>query len=87
MLQAGSALPCGVQASHCGGFSSCRAQALGARASVVAASGLSSRATRAYLPFCMWNLPAPGVEPVFPALAGGFLTTEPPGKFLVCIYK
>ena len=28
----------------------------------------------------MWDLPRPGLEPVFPALAGGFLTTEPPGK-------
>ena len=26
------------------------------------------------------NLPDPGIEPVFPALAGGFFTTEPPGK-------
>ena len=26
--------------------------------------------------------PDPGIEPVFPALAGGFLTTEPPGKAL-----
>ena len=28
----------------------------------------------------MWDLPGPGIEPVSPALAGGFLTTEPPGK-------
>ena len=28
----------------------------------------------------MWDLPGPGLEPVFPALAGGFLTTAPPGK-------
>ena len=28
----------------------------------------------------MWDLPGPGLEPVFPALAGGFLTTVPPGK-------
>ena len=28
----------------------------------------------------MWDLPHPGIEPVFPALAGGFFTTEPPGK-------
>ena len=28
----------------------------------------------------MWDLPGPGIEPVFPALAGGFLTTAPPGK-------
>ena len=26
------------------------------------------------------NLPDPGTEPVSPALAGGFFTTEPPGK-------
>ena len=31
---------CGVWASHCGGFSCCGAQALGARASVVVACGL-----------------------------------------------
>ena len=28
----------------------------------------------------MWDLPRPGLEPVPPALAGGFLTTVPPGK-------
>ena len=28
----------------------------------------------------MWDLPGPGLEPVFPALTGGFLTTLPPGK-------
>ena len=28
----------------------------------------------------MWDLPGPGIEPMFPALAGGFFTTEPPGK-------
>ena len=33
---------CSVQASHCSGFSCCRGQALGTRASVVAALGLSS---------------------------------------------
>ena len=31
---------CGAQASHCGGFSRCRAQALGSQASVVAVHGL-----------------------------------------------
>ena len=30
----------------------------------------------------MWDLPGPGLEPVSPALAGGFLTTVPPGKSL-----
>ena len=28
----------------------------------------------------MWDLPGPGIEPVSPAMAGGFLTTAPPGK-------
>ena len=28
----------------------------------------------------MWDLPRPGLEPVSPALAGGFLTTVLPGK-------
>ena len=32
------------------------------------------------LPHVMWNLPRPGIEPVSPALAGRFLTTEPLGK-------
>ena len=31
----------------------------------------------------MWDLPRPGLEPVSPALAGGFLTTAPPGKSLL----
>ena len=31
----------------------------------------------------MWDLPEPGLEPVSPALAGGFLTTAPPGKPLL----
>ena len=28
----------------------------------------------------MWNLPGPGIKPVFPALAGSVLTTGPPRK-------
>ena len=35
----------------------------------------------------MLNLPGPGIEPVSPALAGGFLTTGPPGKPLVILSK
>ena len=31
----------------------------------------------------MWDLPGPGLEPVSPALAGGFLTTAPPGKSVI----
>ena len=28
----------------------------------------------------MWDLPETGIEPVSPALGGGFFTTEPPRK-------
>ena len=28
----------------------------------------------------MWDLPGPGIEPVFSALADGYFTTELPGK-------
>ena len=57
-----------------------RSTALGARASVVVARGLSSCGSRAWLLHDMWDLPGPGLKPVSPALAGGFLTTAPPGK-------
>ena len=36
----------------------------------------------------MWDLPEPGIEPMSPALAGGFLTSVPPGKpptFVICV--
>ena len=70
----------------------CGARALGMRASVVVARGLSSCGSRALerrlsscgtwaLLLCgMWDLPRLGLEPVSPALAGGFLTTVPPRK-------
>ena len=41
---------------------------------------LSSCGSRAQLLHGMWDLPRPGLEPVSPALTGGFLTTAPPGK-------
>ena len=50
------------------------------QASVVVARGLSSCGTPVYLLREMWDLPGPGIEPMSPVLAGGFLTTEPPGK-------
>ena len=37
----------------------------------------------ALLPHSMWDLPGLGIEPVSPAFAGGFFTTEPPGKALL----
>ena len=59
----------------------------GARASVVVALGLSSCGSWAQLLCGMWDLPGPGLEPVSRALAGGFLTTAPPGKPLYAILK
>lgn len=45
------------------------------------AQGLSSCSTRAKLPWVMWNPSSPtGDGTRVPALEGGFLTTEPPGK-------
>ena len=41
---------------------------------------LSCCGSRAQLLRGMWDLPRPGLEPVSPALAGGFSTTAPPGK-------
>ena len=88
----GATLRFSAQASHCGGFSCCTAQALGTRASVIVVHGLSSCGSRAlghrlsscgtwaYLLHSMWDLPRPALKPVSPALAGGFLTTMPPGK-------
>ena len=59
------------------GLSSCGLRALERR--------LSSCGARAYLLCGMWDLPGPGLEPVSPALTGGFLTTVPPGKTLLYI--
>ena len=44
------------------------------------ARGLSSCGSRAQLLHGTWGLLGPGLKPVSPALAGGFLTTAPPGK-------
>ena len=41
---------------------------------------VSSRGSRAQALVSMWDLPRPGMEPLSPALAGGFLTAGPPGK-------
>ena len=46
LQQAGATLCCIAQVAHCGGFCCCRAQALGNRASVIAARRLSSCSTR-----------------------------------------
>ena len=58
-----------------GGFRSCSSWAL--------ENWFSSCGTRALLFFGTWTLPRPGIKPVSPALAGGFLTTEPLWKPLI----
>ena len=35
----------------------------------------------------MWDLPGPGIKPMFPALVGRFLTSGPPGKPLTLFLK
>ena len=54
------------------GFSSCGSWAPERR--------LSSCGARAQLFRGVWDPPRPGLEPMSPAWAGGFLSTAPPGK-------
>ena len=49
------------------GFRTCGSQAVRTGSIVVLRQGT-------------WDLPGSGMEPVSPALEGGFFTTEPPGK-------
>ena len=80
--------------SHCGGFSHCRAQAVGCVGSVVAVPGLQSTGSvvvvnGAELHCACGGLPGPGRNSVYPALEGGFFATEPPGKspfVYFCLY-
>ena len=61
---------CGAGALGHGGCSSCSSRALEHRR--------NSHGAWAELRCRMWDLPGPGTEPVSPALAGRFFTTEPP---------
>ena len=47
---------------------------------------LSNCGSRAQLLRGMWDLPRPGLEPVSPALVGGFSTTAPPGKLYKIVF-
>ena len=76
---------CGARASHCCGFSCCRAWALGhvgfhSCSSWALEHKLSSCGTHALLLLCMWDPPRSSTEPVSPELAGRFFITEPLGK-------
>ena len=63
-----------------GGCSGCRAQA--AHCDRFSCGGASAPGARAQLLCSTWHLPGPGIEPMSPAVAGGFLTTGPPGVLL-----
>ena len=61
-------------------------------ASLVVEHGLQTRrlsncGSRAQPLRGMWDPPRPGLEPVCPALAGGFSTTAPPGKPWKALFK
>ena len=76
---------CRAQPFHCGSFSCCRALAPGrvdfsSGGSPALEHSLNSCGVWAWLLRGMWDLLRLGIEPVSPALAGGFFPTEPPGK-------
>ena len=76
---------CSAWVSHCGGFSWCGVQALGCMGfdscgSWALKNRLSSCREQAWLLWAMWDLPGSSTEPVSPALAGGFFTTELTGS-------
>ena len=79
-------LRCGVGDSACNGFSfSCRYTGL---------KRCDSRALEhGHELWCMdfscsmWSLPRPGIEPVSPASAGGFLPIVPPGKSKIYFFR
>ena len=78
----------GHSSLHCSGFYCCTAWALGhsgfsSCGSWALEHGLNSCGTWAYLLHGVWDLPGPGIKPVSPALAGGFLSKVPPGKSLL----
>ena len=63
-----------------GSFSRWEAQPLGVWAAVVAAHKHSGSGAWAWSLHGMWNLPGPEIEPMSPALAGGYLSTVPSRK-------
>ena len=48
---------------------------------------LSSCDAWAYLLLGMRDLAGPGIEPMSPAWAGGFFTSEPPGKLRIFFFS
>ena len=71
---------CSERSSHDSGFSCCRAEALGCMSFSICGAQAQQLEQLDLVACNMWDLPRPGIEPVSPALASGFLTTGPPGK-------
>ena len=68
----GATLHYGAWASHCSGFFWCKAWAW----------ELNNCTEQAQVPRGTWNLLRPGIKPMFPALAGRFLTIGPTREVL-----
>ena len=71
-----------VRASHGGGFIFVVEHVVGSRCTC-----FNKCSTQTSLPHSLWDPPRPGIEPVSPALAGGFLTTGPPGKLAFLFFQ
>ena len=78
----------GMRAPHRSGLSCCGARTPGHAGFSSCCRVLGSCGSWAHLSCsaACGNLPGPGIEPVSPALADGFFTTEPPGKPLLLFY-
>ena len=79
VAESGATLRCCARALGHTGFSSCGSRALELR--------LSTCGTRPQLLCGMWDPPRPRIQPMSPKLAGGFLTTSPPGSPPVDFFK
>ena len=76
----GSAPQCGVTQRACSLMSDSETPQTAVRQALLS-MGFSRQEYWSGLPFPFpGDLPDPGIEPNSPALAGGFFTTEPPGK-------
>ena len=81
VVEGGAIFCCSAWTSYSGGFPCCGAEVLGRQALGIVARGLSSCGTWAWLFQGVWNLPGPGIEAMFSALACGFLSTVPAYQF------
>ena len=85
LLLCGLLSSCSLRASQCGDVFCCGALT-GSRALRLCCSSwdlehrLNSCGSWASLLHGSWDLPGPGIKLMYPALAGFFFTTEPPGK-------